>query len=330
MRQRAVEIVPLIGHLAQRHIRRASGRQRRLAGPCDGIQRLFAGQHDRVQPALGPLNPAQLVAFPRTPGRQPGRPPAGDAFGEGALGSGEPAAKPVGHGQLPLGNGPQYPLAVADLGHAPRSELGSARAVAAELGDIATGERDQGGNVHQQAARRANRGLERIRVRARAGEFRRVDQLLRLFQVAAGRGRDGLRQQQPGTGPDQIGGQRRKPALDRRRFAAQAVGGVKMALDQPRGRGHVAGGDGVPDGLIGQPVLLVPGGRVAVQLRHLAGPFGLQVGAEQVGEQMVVAPPSAHLIQRYQEQPVFLRLLQQCLAAGPAGDRVTQLARQPV
>ncbi len=176
----------------------------------------------------------------------------------------------------------------------------------------------------------AYRGLERIRVGARAGEFRRVDQLLRLLQVAAGRGRDGLRQQQPGAGPDQIGGQRRKPALDRRRFAALAVGRVEMPLDQPGGRGHLAGGDGVPDGLIGQPVLLVPAGRVAVQLRHLAGPFGLQAGAEQVGEQMVVAPPSAHLVQRDQEQPGPVHLLQQRLAAGPAGDRVTQLARQPV
>ena len=61
---------------------------------------------------------------------------------EGALGSGEPAAKPLGHGQLPLGDGPQYPLTVADLGHAPRGEPGGARSVAAELGEIATGERD--------------------------------------------------------------------------------------------------------------------------------------------------------------------------------------------
>ena len=47
-----------------------------------------------------------------------------------------------------------------------------------------------------------------------------------------------------------------------------------------------------------------------------AGLFLLQAGAEQVGEQVVVAPPAAHLIQRDQEQARPLDLLQQRLAAG--------------
>jgi len=65
-----------------------------------------------------------------------------------------------------------------------------------------------------------------------------------------------------------------------------------------------------------------------VQLRYLAGLFGLQAGAEQVGEQVVVAPPAADLIQRHQEQPGPLDLLQQRLAPGPAGDRVAQRCDQ--
>jgi len=52
----------------------------------------------------------------------------------------------------------------------------------------------------------------------------------------------------------------------------------------------------VPDRVIGQPALRVPGGRVPVQFRNAAGLFGLQAGAEQVGEQVVVAPPAAHLV----------------------------------
>jgi hypothetical protein len=40
-----------------------------------------------------------------------------------------------------------------------------------------------------------------------------------------------------------------------------------------------------------------------VQSRHAAGLFGLQAGTEQVGEQVVVAPPAAHLIQGDQEEP---------------------------
>jgi hypothetical protein len=56
----------------------------------------------------------------------------------------------------------------------------------------------------------------------------------------------------------------------------------------------------------------------------------LQAGAEQVGEQLVVAPPAAHLIQRQQEQVGPLHLLQHLLAVAAAGDRSTQRTRQPL
>jgi hypothetical protein len=58
----------------------------------------------------------------------------------------------------------------------------------------------------------------------------------------------------------------------------------------------------VADGVIGQPVVLVPGRGVAVQLCQASGLLRLQAGAEQVGEQVVIAPPAAQLIQRDQEQ----------------------------
>ena len=103
-----------------------------------------------------------------------------------------------------------------------------------------------------------------------------------------------------------------------------------MLLDQPGGPGHLPGGHRMPDRVIGQPALRGPGGRVPVQIGNPAGLFGLQAGAEQVGEQVVVAPPAAHLIQRHQEQPGPFGLFQQRLAAGPAGDRVAQLPRQPL
>jgi len=76
-----------------------------------------------------------------------------------------------------------------------------------------------------------------------------------------------------------------------------------VLLDQPCGQAHLPGGDRVPDRVIGQPALRVPGGRVPVQSRHAAGLFGPQAGAEQVGEQVVVAPPAAHLVQGDQEKP---------------------------
>ena len=48
MPERRVELVPLVGHLAQAHIRGACSRQRRPGGRSNGIQRLLAGPGRRV------------------------------------------------------------------------------------------------------------------------------------------------------------------------------------------------------------------------------------------------------------------------------------------
>jgi hypothetical protein len=64
-----------------------------------------------------------------------------------------------------------------------------------------------------------------------------------------------------------------------------------------------------------------------VQLRHPLGLLLLQAGAEQVGEQVVKAPPAPHLVQRHQEQVGPLHLLQHRLAVGPRGDRIAQGSR---
>ena len=75
-------------------------------------------------------------------------------------------------------------------------------------------------------------------------------------------------------------------------------------------------------------MILTPGGRGPVKRRNPARPLLLQAGAEQVGEQVVVAPPAAHLIQRHQEQAGLFHPLQHRLAISAAGDRITQPAGQ--
>ena len=67
-----------------------------------------------------------------------------------------------------------------------------------------------------------------------------------------------------------------------------------------------------------------------MQCRDPIGMLLLEAGTEQVGEQVVVAPPDAHLIQRHQKQACPLHLLQHHLATCPAGDRITQLPGQPL
>jgi hypothetical protein len=57
-----------------------------------------------------------------------------------------------------------------------------------------------------------------------------------------------------------------------------------MLLYQLGGRDHLSGPQRVADGVIGQSMVLAPGGGVAVQVRRQLGSFLPQAGAEQLGE----------------------------------------------
>ena len=226
--------------------------------------------------------------------------------------------------------GAQCPFFWFDLGQGLCGERGRGLGVAVELGEIAAVQRGRGRDIDQEAGRRAGRRLERLIGPAAGRALSRVEKRFHHLGVAAVGGHVGLRQQQPGAGPDHAGGEDRQPAVDGGRLASDAVDQVEVLLDDPGGPEHLPGCGRVPDGVFGQPVLGVPGRGVAVQLRRAPGLLLLQAGAEQVGEQVVIAPPAAHLIQRDQEQARPLRLLQQRLAALAAGDRVAQRAAEPV
>ena len=190
-------------------------------------------------------------------------------------------------------------------------------------------QRGQGRDIDQVAGCHAGRRLERLIGPVGGRAVNSVQERFHHLEVAAGGGHQGLRQQQPGAGPDHLSGEDRQPPVDGSCLAA-IVDHIEVLLDDPGRPEHLPGGGRVADGVIGQPVVLVPGCRVAVQIRHAAGLLFLQAGAEQVGEQVMVAPPAAHLIQRDQEQAGPLRLLQQPLAALAAGDRIAQRAAEPV
>ena len=241
----------------------------------------------------------------------------------------QPATQPFGHGQESVRGGAQQPFSGLDLGQGLRGERGRGPGIAMELGEIAAVQRGQGRDIDQEAGRRAADWLEGLIGPARGRTLNRVKERFHHLEVAAGGGHDCLRQQQPGAGPDHLSGEDREPPVDGRGLAADVVDHVEVLLDDPGRPEHLAGGGRVADGLIGHRMFLAPGGRVAVQDRHAAGLFSLEPGVEQVGEQVVVAPPAAHLIQRDQEQARPLRLLEQRLAALAAGDGVTQRAGQP-
>ena len=211
----------------------------------------------------------------------------------------------------PCACGAQRPFFWFALGQGLRGERGRGLGVAVELGEIAAVQRGQGRDIDQEAGRRAAGWLERLIGPAGGRAVNRVQERFHDLGVAAVGGHVGLRQQQPGAGPDHVGGEDRQPAVDGGRLASDAVDQVEVLLDDPGRPEHLPGRGRVADGVVGQPVLLAPGRGVAVQLRRAAGLFLLQAGAEQVGEQVMVAPPAAHLIQRDQEQAGPFRLLEQ-------------------
>ena len=241
-----------------------------------------------------------------------------------------PAAQPFGHGQESVRGGAQRPFFWFALGQGLRGKRGRGLGVAVELGEIAAIQRGQGRDIDQEAGRRAADWLERLIGPAGRRALSRVQQRFHHLGVAAVGGHVGLRQQQPGAGPDHVGGQDRQPAVDGGRLALDAVNQVEVLLDDPGRPEHLPGRGRVADGVVGHTVLLGPGRGVAVQLGQASGLLLLQAGAEQVGEQVVVAPPAAHLIQRDQEQPRPFGLLEQRLAALAAGDGVAQRAAEPV
>ena len=226
--------------------------------------------------------------------------------------------------------GAQRPFFWFALGQGLRGERGRGLGVAVELGEIAAVQRGQGRDIDQEAGRDTGRRLEWLIGPAGGRALSRVQQRFHDLGVAAVAGHVSLRQQQPGAAPDYVSGEHRQPAVDGGRLAADAVDQVEVLLDDPGRPEHLPGRGRVADGVVGQPVLGVPGRGVAVQLRQASRLLLLQAGAEQVGEQVVIAPPAAHLIQRDQEQPRPFGLFEQRLAALAAGDGVAQRAAEPL
>ena len=92
MLERGVELVPLVGHLAQAHLRNTGGGQGRPARWCGDLKGLLVGAERRVQPTPGTLDLAEVMAAPGGQGELAGLPPLGDARREGALSFGQTTA----------------------------------------------------------------------------------------------------------------------------------------------------------------------------------------------------------------------------------------------
>ena len=297
----------------------------RPAGRRGELQRLLVGLGGRVQTAPRVLNLAKYVAGPGGDSGPVG--PSGDAGREGTLGLGDPAAEPFSHGQVAPGDVFQQPLVLAQPGQGLGRERGRGLGVTACWARLLRWSAISAGTFTRRLAAPPAVGLNGSSAAPAAARSAASSSGSTASTRPAAAASWACASSSLATGPDEHSGQRRQPSLSRRRFAAQAVDQVKLLLDQPGSPGAPARGQRVPDRVIGEPVRPVPGGGVAVQRYRPGGKLGSEARPQQVGEQLVIAPPAARLIQRQQEQAVPLDPLQHRLAARPAGDRVAQVTR---
>jgi len=165
----------------------------------------------RVQAALGAPKQGQRVVSPCGMGELTCLVPPGDGGFEGAFGLGEPATQPFGHGQESVHGGAQHPLFGFAVGQGLRGERGCGPGVAVELGEIAANERGRGRDIDQEAGRNTGSRLERLIGPIGRRALGRVQKRFHDLDVAAGGSHEGLRQQQPGAGPDHLNGKDRQP-----------------------------------------------------------------------------------------------------------------------
>ena len=121
-------------------------------------------------------------------------------------------------------------------------------------------QRGQGRHIDQEAGRRVADWLEGLIGPVRGRALNRVQERFHHLEVAAVGGHVGLRQQQPGAGPDHLSGEHRQPPAEGRGLAADVVDHIEVQLDDPGRPEHLPGRDRVPDGVVGQLVLGIPVG----------------------------------------------------------------------
>jgi hypothetical protein len=245
------------------------------------------------------------------------------------LGLGQAAALPVGYRQEPADLAVLCPVILGEMSEGLVPEYAHLFGLAAPPREVGARQCDRRGQVGHDAGSPADRRLVRLIAVGRERRLGTVEQWLGLVRAARKQRPYRPREAQPGPGADELRGQRPQPPVDRRLLVPPQQF-VEMLLDQPRGPGGIAGGHSMPHCTVDQPVILPPRGRRLVEPGHLTGALPQQAGVQQVGEELVVTPPATHLIQRDQEQVGLLRLLQQLLTVGTAGDRVTQRPRQPL
>ena len=98
--------------------------------------------------------------------------------------------------------------------------------------------------------------------------------------------------------------------------------------DDPARPVEIAGPERVVDRLVVIPPLLVPGRSTRVQPGDFCGMGCPQPGAQDLGEQRVIAVPAPLVVERDDQEVGALQLLESRLAVAPSGDRLAERSAQ--
>ena len=130
---------------------------------------------------------------------------------------------------------------------------------------------------------------------------------------------------------DSLGGEALEAANRLVPAAEMRVGiGKPLPGDEPDRCVDLAGGEGVADGRVRLSLLGEPLVRALVELGDEPGLALRELGAEQIGEELVVAVPLAAVVERNQEEVRALELRQARRRATPPGHRVAERSRERV
>ena len=318
MLQRGGQLVPLVQHCGHAKLHQAQGR-------LDGTPHLAAygqgmpviGQRS-AQPALGAQYQAMFPADSQ--GQSPtGRAGSGLELGQDTFGLAELTFEPERPRQVPLGVESQPTLTGGQpVQHRPH-QADRGIGVAAQAGQVGPHNRQRPRHIRREPARLPAgclllRGIGRpVSLAGGHGRFGDVEPTLDLACLPGHDRLDSPQRAQPRQVTDLLSRQAAQPPSYRRALTA-GQRGPAVPLDQPGRPGGVPGGKRMPHCVVGQLALLIPGRGGAVQPRQPLRPLLSKPDAQQVGEQRVVAPPAAHLIQRGQEQVGPFDRLQQPLA----------------
>ena len=321
------QVAPLVAHLGQPDVRHADGRWR--PGAPGHLQSSLVGALRSAQPPLGLLNPPEVEG--RTERQVPPfrRGPFGEEVGQHAFRGDQAPGDPVRERHVVAGDRAEQLVVLGQLLEGGLGELTLPFCFSVQAGQIGAGDRDGGRHVGQEAVVAVDRGPVRLAGRLVERLLRHRQQRFDLVQPA-GHHRDlGLPQREHRPALDHLGRERGEPGDEGRDLGAPPDLLLEVPLDQLGGPGHLAGDQRMPDGVGRQLVPLVPARCGAVQLRHPRRVPPLQGGAQQVGEQVVVAPPATLLVERDQEQVGPLHRLQPaagCSCTPPPHRRASRTA----